>query len=236
MVSGPDMAKKRSANRNVRQEVLNVLTAQLLEKRGIVAVPESIIPAAGDEGVRMPDVLVDFQGLRLAIEGEFAAPQAMKKARDSARKRVTSGIAHVGVALIYPKELKVAPVDLMGLLDQLDKIELKYAIITELEADQLHLPFGAPAMREVTFETGTVESLAAAVRRSYDYLVKDAVLQRAVELLEMGIGQFVGSLARQPATTDRFMTALGIVALPPIRGKTAAKAGEDGNDEDGDDE
>ena len=171
----------------------------------------------------MPDVLVDFRGLRLAIEGEFAASQAMRKARDSARNRVTSGIAHVGVALIYPKELKSAPDDLADLRDRLENAELRFAIITELEADQLLLPFAAPDAGKIPFETGTVESLAAAIRRSYEYLVKDEVLQRAVELLEHGINEFVSSLARQPATTDRFMVALGIVALPPVRG-TASKA------------
>ena len=225
-------AKRHRAQGHIRQEVLNVLTAQLLEQQGIVAVPESIIPASGDRGRRMPDVLVDFQGLRLAIEGEFAAPQAMKKARESARMRVTSGIAHVGVALIYPKELKTAPTDISGLFDRLENSELRYAIITELEADQLLLPFTAPESMKIPFEIGTIESLAAAVRRSYEYLVKDEVLQRAVELLEHGINQFVGSLARQPATTDRFVTALGIEALPPVRGKVSTAVLEEHKDDD----
>jgi len=55
----------------VRQEVLNVLLAQLLQERGLVSAPEQIQRSQG-RGRRMPDVLVDFQGLRLAIEGEFA--------------------------------------------------------------------------------------------------------------------------------------------------------------------
>jgi hypothetical protein len=222
-------AKLLSRQRHIRQEVLNVLVAQLLEQQGIVAVPESIIPASGDDSRRMPDVLVDFQGLRLAVEGEFASSQAAKKARNSARNRVTDGIAHVGVALIYPQELKLAPPDVSGLRDQLANSELRYAIITEFEADQLLLPFAAPATEAVAFETGTVESLAAAMRRSYEYLVKDAVLERAVQLLEEGINLFVGSLARQPATTDRFMEALGIAALPPLR----RKAGQAAEEEDG---
>ena len=216
-------ATRPRTQRNVRQEVLNVLIAQLLEQRGLVAVPESIIPATGRQRRRMPDVLVDFRGLRLAIEGEFAAAQAMKKARDSAADRVTTGIAHVGVALIYPRELKSAPADISSLRDSLGNAELHYAIVTELEADQLLLPFAAPDTTKVPFETGTVDSLAAAVRRSYDYLVKDEVLQRAVDLLEHGITLFVGSLATQPATTDRFMDALGIQALPPARRKSSQR-------------
>lgn len=197
--------------------MLNVLTAQLLEQQGLVAVPESIIPARGDEPRRMPDVLVDFQGLRLAVEGEFAAPDAASKARTSALNRVKAGIAHIGVALIYPRELKTAPIELSGLRQQLAESPLRYAIVTEAEADQLLLSFGVPSPEAVPFETGTVGSLAAAMRRSYEYLVKDAVLERAVKMLEDGISLFVHSLSRQPATTDRFMKALGISALPPLK-------------------
>jgi hypothetical protein len=89
--------------------------------------------------------------------------------------------------LIYPRELKVAPLDIASLRVQLEQCELHYAIITELEADQLLLPFAAPAAEAVAFEAGNVESLAASMRRSYEYLVKDAVLERAVQLLEHGI-------------------------------------------------
>ncbi len=53
-----------------RQEVLNVLLAQLLHERGLVAAPEQVLRRP-EEAVAMPDVLVDFQGLRMAIEGEL---------------------------------------------------------------------------------------------------------------------------------------------------------------------
>ena len=60
----------------------------------------------------MPDVLVDFQGLRLAIEEEFAARSrggveaAERRAIQAALRRVKQGIAHIGVALIYPSRLR----------------------------------------------------------------------------------------------------------------------------------
>lgn len=224
--------KQRAAGKtHIRQEVLNVLIAQLLQERGIVAVPESIIPDVSGRSRDMPDVLVDFEGLRLAIEGEFAAPRAMAKARSSALSRVTEGIAHVGVALIYPADLKSLPTDISILRNRLAKAELRFAIVTEVEADQLMLPYEeATAGEPVPFDVGTVESLAAAMRRCYEYLVKDTVLQRAAEMLDSGIEIFVRSLSRQPATTDRFMTALGISALPPVRRKGAKEedAGEEG--------
>jgi hypothetical protein len=48
----------------IRQEVLNVLLAQLLQKRGLLAAPEQI-QNFRQQSRQMPDVLVDFQSLRL---------------------------------------------------------------------------------------------------------------------------------------------------------------------------
>src|SRR5438093_9827461 len=93
--------QRNRANAN-RQEVLNVLVAQLLQDRGLVAAPEQIISRLDLRSRRMPDVLVDFQGLRLAIESEYASRGAEDKASKAALRRVEEGIAHVGMALIYP--------------------------------------------------------------------------------------------------------------------------------------
>ena len=89
----------------IRQEVLNVLLAQLLQERGLEFAPEQIIKDPSGFR-RMPDVIVDFQGLRLAIEGEFASPTARDRASKSANQRVEDGIAHMGMALVYPPALR----------------------------------------------------------------------------------------------------------------------------------
>ncbi len=52
-----------------REEVLNVLRAQLLDEQGIVSAPEQSLKRAAQTR-RVPDVLVLFRGLRTAIEGK----------------------------------------------------------------------------------------------------------------------------------------------------------------------
>src|SRR5262249_40400981 len=94
-----------------RQEVLNVLLAQLLHERGLVAAPEQIVRAlqGGERGAtRLPDVLVDFRGLRTAIEAEIGsgARAAHVLAYEKAKQRVDEGIAHIGVAVVYPAKLR----------------------------------------------------------------------------------------------------------------------------------
>ena len=88
-----------------RQEVLNVLLAQLLHEGGLIAAPEEILTAP--EGRRIPDVLVDFRGLRVAIEAEFDSTQdARRKAFRKAGDRVIQAIAHMGIAVVYPASFR----------------------------------------------------------------------------------------------------------------------------------
>jgi hypothetical protein len=54
-----------------RQEVTNVLLADLLNEHGLAAEPEQVLTSRR-RGTQMPDVLVDLMGLRLAIEAEVS--------------------------------------------------------------------------------------------------------------------------------------------------------------------
>lgn len=88
-----------------RQEVFNVLLAQVLQERGVVSAPEQILHVKG-HGRKMPDVIVNFRGLRTAIEGEIGyRPNAYQLALQSAQQRVEQGIAHIGIAVVYPEHL-----------------------------------------------------------------------------------------------------------------------------------
>ncbi|MBM4035922.1 MAG: hypothetical protein FJ291_29635 [Planctomycetes bacterium] len=202
----------------VRQEVLNVLLAQLLQERGLVAAPEQIlrrVRQAGQADVDMPDVVVDFRGLRLVIEGEFAhrtrAAQAAaeEKASHAAIHRVVLGLAHVGVALIYPSGLREVRAD--ALEHELAEATLGFSIITEATEAQLHL---FPDKKRAGFSRGKLDDLVEALLRAYDQLVRDEVLDQAARWVNVGLERFVESLLGQPATTERFRAALELRELP----------------------
>lgn len=174
----------------------------------------------------MPDVLVDFEGLRLAIEGEIASGTATKtaerKAAKSATQRVEQGVAHIGVAVVYPSA--VADSDFSEMKKKLSRAPLRFAIITEAETintGQPDLPYAEPAksQMEVAFIDGRLDDLGESLRRAYEQLVKDEVLERAVLLLEAGIEGFRKAMSSQPAATDRCAEALGIQELPAVGGK-----------------
>lgn len=210
---------------SVRQEVLNVLVARLLKERGIIAAPEQILRDPFGSR-RMPDVLVDFQGLRLVIEGEFASNSAKQKASKSALKRVEDGIAHIGMALIYPSSLRQYAPDITRLEKALAEEPLEFAVITESETLQSQLALPELLEKEkvlVQFARGNLSALADALRSAYQLLLQDRVLERAIEVLNNGIGEFLYSLKPQAATTARFAAALEMRELP----KTKATTGDE---------
>jgi len=192
----------------LRQEVLNVLLAQLLNKRGIVAAPEQILHAVSDRSRHMPDVMVDFQGLRLAIEGDFDGSAAAEEGVVAqTRDRVEQGIAHLGVAVLYPRSLRSKA--FAESETALAQARLRFAVVTE-------------APDPPSFAEGGLDGLSESLRRAYEQLAKDQVLDRAVNLLRGGIEAFTKALSSQPAVTDRFAHILGISEMP----KTAVKADE----------
>lgn len=185
-------------NTGYRQEVFNVLLAQLLQERGVIAAPENVIRSSPTSNRKMPDVIVNFQGLRTIIEGEVDdQPNAREKALASVGKRVEDGIAHIGVAVIYPAYLR--KVEFTTLKTTLAACDLQVAIITES---------GSP-----DFITGDVNYLENALRRTFEHLVKEDVVANAVKSLEAGIERFASVLSVKEGDVGRVAEALGIREL-----------------------
>lgn len=202
------MVKKRPSC--VRQEVLNVYLAELLQERGLVALPEQI-QLVRERRRHMPDVVVDFRGLRLVIEGEFAAPHAKKNAKKRASeavlRRIEEGLAHLGIAVVYPDDLRT-----IRFREELAQSKFEFAVITETqpaETQQLPLIY-AREENHFKFIRGSLNDLVEVLHQSYDQLIQDTVLQRAVSLVGEGIGHLVNALTGQPAVPERFAVVLEV--------------------------
>ena len=177
-----------------RQEVLNVILAQLLNKRGVISAPEKILSLQGKR--KMPDILVDFLGLRTAIEGEVGGQStAAQKAIESATRRVEDGVAQIGVAIVYDKALRNFA-DFKTLPEEIEKSNLEIAVITEAE--------------QTEFVTGTVDDLVEILRHAYNQLIREDVVQSAVNELEFGIDQFDRAISKSEGTIIRIAETLGI--------------------------
>lgn len=181
-----------------RQEVFNVLLAQLLQERGVITAPENIIKLSLKGERRMPDVIVNFNGLRTAIEGEISQPDAEKRALDSARKRVDEGIAHIGIAIIYPKRLR--KVEFGDLKSELANSDLQIAILTESE--------------DTGFTTGDVNYLESILRHTFEQLIREDVVGAAVAAINEGIESFATVIVDNEGVVGRMAQVLGIQELP----------------------
>jgi hypothetical protein len=178
-----------------RQEVLNVILAQLLQDRGVISAPENILKSRDLKRRHMPDVIVTFHGLRTAIEGEIGrSPAARDLALRSARKRVEDGIAHIGVAVVYPEGLPT--VAFAKLKREMARQGLEIAVVTEGES--------------TGFVPGDIDYLETALRHAFDQLVREDVVAEAVAALDAGIERFAQAAITKEGVVERLAEALGV--------------------------
>lgn len=183
-----------------RQEVFNVILAQILEEHGVVSAPERIIKAKPGRTRRMPDVLVYFRGLRLIIEGEVEdAFNAEDRALNSARKRVEEGLAHIGVAVVYPESLRKIE-KLSQLKKGLKESWLRVAIYNE--------------SGESGFTTTNIENIPNMLFQTFEQLVQEDVVKRATEILDEAVEQVAPVFATIPEFPHNAAAILGIRSLP----------------------
>ena len=204
-----------------RQEVANVLLAELLCESGFAAAPEQVLRRFKGGTTSLPDVLLDYKGLRLAIEAEFKHDSSSaRRAADKALERVELGVAHLAIAVVYPAKLQSVPFEKMKSALQDQKFE--FAVVTEANSpiEQQYLFSHAPALPD--FVSGSVQTLVEALHRSYERLVADDVVSSAVAKIEASMSNFVAALDHQPATFQRLANELGGESLGPL---TARKRG-----------
>ena len=177
-----------------REEVLNVLLAQLLDEQGIISAPEQSLKLA-TQARRVPDVLVLFRGLRTAIEGKVDDhPTAADDVIKDAQGRVEQGIAHIGIAVLYPAALRQIPFP--SLKNELSKAKLCMAICSEAG--------------EQGWTDGDINYLGAMLRRTFDQLIEEDVVTQAVAALDAGVEVFAQAISASPAAIERSAELLGI--------------------------
>lgn len=184
-----------------REEVFNVLLALLLHQRGVVTAPEQSLRQAVEGRRRVPDVLVSFQGLRTVIEGKVGdRPDAAEEVLQQARERVNKGIAHIGIGVLYPAYLRGLPFS--NLMDALASSTFQIAVYSEAG--------------ETGWTEGSLDYLADLLRRTFDQLVREDVVAKAVQALNVGVSDFARAAFTSAATVQRAVQILGI-GEPPRR-------------------
>lgn len=181
----------------VREEVLNVVLAELLSQRGLLSIPESIRRAVGDRTRKLPDVTVaDLYGARIVIEGRIGTGSGVRDTLlQDASARVEQGISHICLAVLYPPALRTVR-SLSDLQADLARATLSVRVVSEANAG--------------VWVEATVDGLTDILRRSYDLLVSEDVVVGSVEALNEAIELASEIIARSPAIGERIRVLLGI--------------------------
>ncbi len=187
-----------------REETINNQLAILISGLGIQAEAETILFHGKDR----PDVIFDFRGLRVTIEGKFSDVQnARKTVLEQARDRVQKGISNISAAIVYPKALRNAPS--AKLLKKLESTSLAYCIASE--ADETEWFKGLPI------------AIIASLRRVQDSLAQDDIVEKTAKSLSERLEAISHFWIGQSGTCDRLANILG---MPPSKGETAKKREE----------
>ncbi|MGA8572033.1 MAG: hypothetical protein ACLP7A_16205 [Desulfobaccales bacterium] len=195
-----------------REEVFNVILAQILEEHGVISAPERIIKARPGVARKMPDVLVYFRGLRLIIEGKVDdTHNAEESALNSARQRVEEGLAHIGVAVVYPALLRKLEKP-SQLKKGLENSELRVAIFNE--------------SGETGFSSANIKQLTNMLYQTFDQLVQEDVVSRATAILDEAVEKLAPVLAAIPDFPSEAAKILGIRALPSRKKRHKEEEGE----------
>jgi len=186
-----------------REEVLNIALARTLSRRGLISIPETIrrIPA----GRRLPDILVFFRGLRVVLEGKCGDyPDAENAVFGDVRQKVDEGIGHIGIAVVYPAELR--GVDFDNLEQVLDQSILRFRIYSE--------------SGERPWMQGSVDLLASVLTQIYQEMVREDVVTWGAETLAGAVERLSSAFLALPAG--------GMLVLQALEMERLEEGGEEG--------
>jgi len=182
----------RNREPRLREEVLNIKLAELLSRSGLLSVPESIL----SEGIgrRSPDITIgDYWGVRVVLEGRIADQANVHNTLEAdCLRRIEEGIAAIAIGIIYPPELRRA--EWATLEQTLRKSTLRIKVFSEARIGE--------------WVDSDLEGLSAVLRRAYESLVHEDIVNTAVEELRQSIEAASRDLSRSPGTAERLRNLL----------------------------
>jgi hypothetical protein len=164
----------------------------LLSRSGILSVPESIVSTGSKR--RLPDVLIaDYWGVRVILEGKIDEKANVKaKLESDCRKRIDEGLASIVIGVLYPPELRTST-------------------WSDLEQIFLTTTFSIKVFSETErgdWTNSKLEGLSEVLRRAYESLVQEDVVNAAVDELRESIEAVTRDLSTSSGTAKRLSEIL----------------------------
>jgi hypothetical protein len=175
------MADSLTDGNGLREEVVNVKLAELLERRDVVSLPEQVMSNVV-ENKRMPDIMTaNLLGVRVVIEGRIGQGKGVRRSLvEDCEQRVEEGIGLMSVAVAYPEGINQAS-SLDGLETNILSSTFDINVVTESGTGG--------------WTSGDIGDLADYLRSGYGDLVQENVVEEAVDTIDDSIDGFVHQLS-----------------------------------------
>ena len=102
------------------------------------------------------------------------------------------------MAIVYPRHLRTT--SFANLPDEMSRAALEFTLVIDAGSNPGHL--------------GDVSEIVGALRRIHEVIVRDDVLQQAVDLLSVGIGEVANAVLSSRGASDRLIGVLGVGDRP----------------------
>lgn len=167
---------------NSREEVWNVILAQLLEGLGNLALPEQIKKIGLEK--RLPDVLIaQYFGNNISIEGKYdESKQAREQLAKQCKERIEEGIASIAIGVLYPKELRYVQPTKNGL----KHAQIKIKIFSEKDMEKM-LRYIDKGGDEEGWIISDIMGLNEIISLAYENVVNEDIVESSVEELKSSI-------------------------------------------------
>jgi hypothetical protein len=183
-----------------REEVVNVALADALTQLGALSRAETIVKARG--GKQYPDVRTEWTGLKYVLECKFDAPGAAADVSAQVEERLADALGDVGVAILYPQELRRSP-----------------KLGADLVDATLKARFFAAGRTWPWIDLRGVRGLLSCLEQAREMLIADDVVTKAADRLDHAIQVFERAVEAQPGRETRL---LAIVSAAEAAGSGSA--------------
>jgi len=170
----------------VREENLNVMLAELLAESGLKAIGEVRLRR------RMPDVMLDVNGIRIILEGKKPGNRAVL--REQAVKRIEEGLADIVVMVEYvkiplPSKLSLTQIDIKNALLR-GTFNIGVLTFIELAGLEKWMPIAPRRLRSEFYESVGFSDLLAHIMTAYDYVVREDIIGPVVNKIDELLNNF----------------------------------------------
>ena len=191
-----------------REEVYNVALAEMLTERGA-----RYAEAEQRHRNNVPDVLFEWVGLHTVLEAKYSASGAAAEVTQQTLDRLASGFGPLGVALLYPAQLRTATGNVQQALARAT-LRVRLLVSGQEEPGRWHHVTG-------------IDGLTAILDQARAVLVGDDQLRQSVAALSAAVDALARVFARQPGHADEIVdlvTAADVAATGAATAETREAA------------